>query len=118
MLRQAASLGDVLVVAVNSDASVRRLKGEERPVNGERDRADVIAALACVDYVTIFTEDTPRELIRRLRPHVYAKGGDYTPEMLAETAAADEIGAQIAILDYVADHSTTQIIGRIREVAS
>lgn len=117
-LRQAASLGDVLVVAVNSDASVRRLKGEERPVNGERDRADVIAALACVDYVTIFTEDTPRELIRRLRPHVYAKGGDYTPEMLAETAAADEIGAQIAILDYVADHSTTQIIGRIREVAS
>lgn len=115
-LRQAASLGDVLVVAVNSDASVRRLKGPERPVNGERDRADVIAALACVDYVTVFADDTPRELIRRLRPHVYAKGGDYTPEMLAETTAADEVGAEIAILDYVADHSTTQMIGRIREV--
>jgi len=117
-LRQASQLGDVLVVAVNADASVRRLKGEERPVNSERDRASVLAALACVDYVTIFREDTPRELIRRLRPHVYAKGGDYTPEMLAETTAVDEIGAEVAILDYVADHSTTRMIGRIREAAA
>ena len=113
-LRQARRLGDVLVVAVNGDASVRRLKGPGRPVNSASDRANVLAALECVDYVTVFDEDTPAALIRRLRPHVYAKGGDYTPEMLAETADVHAVGGEVAILDYVSDHSTTEIIGRIR----
>lgn len=113
-LRQAKRLGDVLVVAVNSDDSVRRLKGPDRPVNRDRDRADVLAELACVDYVTVFGEDTPRALIRRLRPDVYAKGGDYSPEMLPETPDVRAVGGEVVILDYVADHSTTGIIGRIR----
>ncbi|MGK9221270.1 D-glycero-beta-D-manno-heptose 1-phosphate adenylyltransferase [Microbacterium sp. SA156] len=113
-LRQARRLGDVLVVAVNGDASVRRLEGPGRPVNSASDRANVLAALECVDYVTVFDEDTPAALIRRLRPHVYAKGGDYTPEMLAETADVHAVGGEVAILDYVSDHSTTEIIGRIR----
>ena len=116
-LRQAKRLGDVLVVAVNSDESVRRLKGPDRPVNRDRDRADVLAELSCVDYVTVFREDTPRALIRRLRPDVYAKGGDYSPEMLPETPDVHAVGGDVVILDYVADHSTTQIIGRIRATA-
>ncbi|MDN3309396.1 D-glycero-beta-D-manno-heptose 1-phosphate adenylyltransferase [Microbacterium oryzae] len=115
-LRQAKRLGDVLVVAVNGDDSVRRLKGPDRPVNGSSDRANVLAALECVDYVTVFDEDTPSALIRRLRPDVYAKGGDYTPEMLAETAEVRAVGGEVAILDYVSDHSTTEILGRIRAV--
>lgn len=117
-LRQAKRLGDVLVVAVNSDDSVRRLKGHDRPVNSDTDRADVLAALSCVDYVTVFHEDTPRALIRRLRPDVYAKGGDYTAEMLPETPDVRAAGGQVVILDYVSDHSTTEIIGRIRSSAT
>ncbi|PKI93136.1 D-glycero-beta-D-manno-heptose 1-phosphate adenylyltransferase [Actinomycetales bacterium SN12] len=113
-LRQARELGDVLVVAVNGDESVRRLKGPDRPVNPAGDRAQLLAELACVDYVTVFEEDTPRALIRRLRPDVYAKGGDYTPSMLPEAPDVAAVGGRIEILDYVSDHSTTQIIGRIR----
>ncbi|HYH77757.1 MAG TPA: PfkB family carbohydrate kinase, partial [Arthrobacter sp.] len=86
-LNQAKQLGDILVVALNSDASVRKLKGPDRPINTEADRAAVIAALSCVDYVTVFDTPTASPLIRRLRPEVYAKGGDYTPEMLEETGA-------------------------------
>lgn len=113
-LRQAKRLGDVLVVAVNADGSVRRLKGPDRPVNSATDRANVLAELACVDYVTVFEEDTPRALIRSLRPDIYAKGGDYSPEMLTETEDVHAVGGEVVILDYVPDHSTTQIIGRIR----
>ena len=83
-LSQAAQLGDVLVVAVNSDRSVRRLKGPERPINAAADRAGVIAALSCVSYVTVFDTDTPIPLLERLRPDVYAKGGDYSADMLPE----------------------------------
>ena len=113
-LRQAKRLGDVLVVAINGDDSVRRLKGPERPINPAPDRAEVIAELACVDYVTVFDEDTPIDLIRLLRPDVYAKGGDYTPEMLREAEAVEAIGGEIAILDYVPDQSTSGIVARIR----
>lgn len=113
-LRQAKALGDVLVVGINSDASARRLKGPDRPVNSARDRANVVAELSCVDYVTVFDDDTACSLIRRLAPDVYAKGGDYTPEMLAEAAEVRRLGGEVAILDYVPDHSTTELLGRIR----
>jgi len=106
-LNQAKQLGDILVVALNSDDSVRRLKGAGRPINNMVDRAAVVAALSCVDYVTVFDTPTAAPLIRRLRPEVYAKGGDYTPEMLAETPAVEEYGGRVAILDYVAERSTT-----------
>lgn len=116
-LNQAKQLGDVLVVALNSDESVRQLKGLGRPINAQADRAAVIAALSCVDYVTVFDSETAIPLIRQLRPEVYAKGGDYTPEMLAETSAVEECGGRVAILEYVAEHSTTAVVERIRNGA-
>jgi rfaE bifunctional protein kinase chain/domain/rfaE bifunctional protein nucleotidyltransferase chain/domain len=116
-LNQAKQMGDVLVVALNSDASVRQLKGPGRPINTQADRAAVIAALSCVDYVTVFDTETAIPLIRQLRPEVYAKGGDYTPEMLAETHSVEEYGGRVAILDYVAERSTTAVVKRIRDGA-
>jgi rfaE bifunctional protein nucleotidyltransferase chain/domain len=94
---------------------VRRLKGAGRPINAVADRAAVVAALSCVDYVTVFDTPTAAPLITQLRPEVYAKGGDYTPEMLAETPAVEEYGGRVAILDYVAERSTTAVVKRIRE---
>jgi rfaE bifunctional protein nucleotidyltransferase chain/domain len=111
-LRQARALGDVLVVALNSDASVARLKGPTRPVNPLEDRAGVIGALACVDLVTAFEADSPVELVELVRPDIYAKGGDYTPEMLPETPVVEAIGGEVRILDYLADHSTSAIVAR------
>ncbi|SDQ24778.1 D-glycero-beta-D-manno-heptose 1-phosphate adenylyltransferase [Leucobacter chromiiresistens] len=116
-LKQARRLGDVLVVALNSDDSARRLKGPGRPVNGVRDRANVLAELSCVDYVTVFDDDTACATIRELRPDVYAKGGDYTPEMLEEAAEVRRAGGEVVILDYVPDHSTTELIDRLRTTA-
>ncbi|WP_372698177.1 D-glycero-beta-D-manno-heptose 1-phosphate adenylyltransferase [Arthrobacter sp. JSM 101049] len=113
-LEQAKELGDVLIVALNSDDSVHRLKGEGRPINPLPDRAAVIGALSCVDYVTVFKTDTPIPLIRSLRPDVYAKGGDYTEQMLDESAAVHEVGGVVRIVDYVADHSTTEVLRRMR----
>ncbi|HVX09003.1 D-glycero-beta-D-manno-heptose 1-phosphate adenylyltransferase [Humibacter sp.] len=113
-LRQAKELGDVLVVAVNDDETVRRLKGPGRPVNPAHDRADVIAALECVDYVTIFAEPTPVELISALHPDVYVKGGDYTAQMLEEASVVESYGGEVVFADYVPDHSTSGIVERIR----
>jgi D-beta-D-heptose 7-phosphate kinase/D-beta-D-heptose 1-phosphate adenosyltransferase len=113
-LNQAKQLGDILVVALNSDDSVRRLKGPDRPINTVADRAAVVAALSCVDYVTVFDTPTPIPLIEQIRPEIYAKGGDYTPEMLAETEAVERFGGRVAILDYVAQLSTTAVVQRIR----
>jgi rfaE bifunctional protein nucleotidyltransferase chain/domain/rfaE bifunctional protein kinase chain/domain len=113
-LEQARRLGDVLVVALNSDASVARLKGPDRPVNPVTDRASVVAALRCVDHVVVFDEDTPISLIEQLRPEVYAKGGDYTPQMLPETPVVQRLGGEVRVLDYLSDHSTSAIVRRIR----
>jgi len=111
-LQAARALGDALVVAVNGDASVRALKGPTRPVNPEDDRAEVLAALECVDYVVIFPEMRVTNLIHAVRPQIYAKGGDYTPETLdkEEHAALDEAGSQICILPLVPGRSTTNIL--------
>ncbi|MEV4398614.1 D-glycero-beta-D-manno-heptose 1-phosphate adenylyltransferase [Nonomuraea sp. NPDC049607] len=113
-LEQAGQLGDVLVVAVNSDLSVTRLKGPGRPVNPCEDRMSVLAALNDVDYVTEFDEDTPERLIRLIRPEIYVKGGDYTPEMLAEAPLVRSLGGEVRVLDYLPDRSTTAVIGRMR----
>jgi D-beta-D-heptose 7-phosphate kinase/D-beta-D-heptose 1-phosphate adenosyltransferase len=114
-LRQARALGDVLIVALNSDESVSRLKGPERPVNPLEDRAGVVGAIDCVDLVTAFSQDTPAELIEMVRPDVYTKGGDYTPQMLPETPIVERLGGEVRVLDYLSDHSTTAIVGRIKE---
>ncbi|WP_324191760.1 D-glycero-beta-D-manno-heptose 1-phosphate adenylyltransferase [Nocardia elegans] len=113
-LNEAKRLGDVLVVAVNSDSSVRALKGPDRPVNPDHDRCAVLAALSCVDHVTVFEEDTPVELLRATEPDLYVKGGDYRPEMLPETPVVREYGGEVRVLTYLADHSTSAVIERIR----
>jgi D-beta-D-heptose 7-phosphate kinase / D-beta-D-heptose 1-phosphate adenosyltransferase len=113
-LRQARALGDLLIVALNSDDSVARLKGPDRPVNPLEDRAGVVGAIECVDVVTAFAEDTPAELIEEVRPDVYTKGGDYTPQMLPETPIVERLGGEVRVLDYLSDHSTTAIVGKIR----
>ncbi|MGK5737934.1 D-glycero-beta-D-manno-heptose 1-phosphate adenylyltransferase [Micromonospora sp. URMC 103] len=113
-LEQARTLGDLLVVAVNSDGSVRRLKGPDRPVNTIEDRATLLAALTCVDHVVVFEEDSPAELIKALRPDVYVKGGDYPPEMVPEAPLVRRLGGQVRTLGYVPDRSTSRIIERIR----
>jgi len=117
-LHQARRLGDVLVVALNDDESVRRLKGEGRPVNPVADRTAVLAAFGCVDYITTFSADTPIRLLRTLKPDVYVKGGDYTREMLQETPIVEGYGGEVCILDYVPSQSTTEVVTRIRTGSS
>lgn len=111
-LQAARALGDALLVAVNGDASVRALKGPARPINNEEDRAEVLGALACVDFLTIFHDERVTELVRTIRPHVYAKGGDYTVESLdaGERGVLESVGAEIRILPLVPGKSTTNII--------
>jgi len=109
--------GDVLVVALNDDASVRRLKGPGRPVQPEAERAELVAALRGVDYVTVFHEDTVDAILRALRPDVHAKGTDYRAETIPERATAEAIGARIVILGDPKDHATRDLISRIRASA-
>lgn len=113
-LNEAKRQGDVLVVALNSDDGVRRLKGPGRPVNTAQDRAAVLAALSSVDYVTVFDEDTPIGLLRRLRPELYVKGGDYTETMLKEAPVVRSYGGEVRALGYVPEKSTSSVIARIR----
>ncbi|TQV62037.1 MAG: bifunctional D-glycero-beta-D-manno-heptose-7-phosphate kinase/D-glycero-beta-D-manno-heptose 1-phosphate adenylyltransferase HldE [Halothiobacillaceae bacterium] len=114
-LRQARALGDRLIVAVNDDDSVRRLKGSSRPVNGLDARMLMLAALSSVDWVVPFAEDTPERLICRLRPDVLVKGGDYRPEDIAGGRCVIEHGGEVSVLGFVEGHSTTGMIARIRE---
>lgn len=112
-LQQARTLGERLVVALNDDESVRQLKGQGRPLIPQKERAGVLAALACVDYVTIFSEATPLELIKRLRPDVLVKGGDYTPETVVGRDEVEAYGGAVAIVPYVDGVSTSGIIESI-----
>jgi D-glycero-beta-D-manno-heptose 1-phosphate adenylyltransferase len=114
-LAQARGQGAALLVAVNSDASARRLgKGPERPLNNETDRANVVAALQAVDFVVVFDEPTPCELIERVRPDVYVKGGDYDIETLRETALVRSWGGHAVAIPFVSGYSTTRLVERIR----
>jgi rfaE bifunctional protein nucleotidyltransferase chain/domain len=114
-LQSARRLGSALVVAVNGDVSVRTLKGPSRPVNSELDRAEVLAALGCVDFVTIFHTARVTEVIRAIRPQVYAKGGDYTLDRLDpdERKALEEVGTAIKLLEFVDGKSTTSLLEKI-----
>ncbi len=114
-LSEAKSLGDILVVGLNSDASVKRLKGEERPVNNERDRATVLSALQSVDYVTIFDEDTPYELISELIPDILVKGGDWGIDQIVGADVVMKNGGTVKSLRFVQGKSTTDIINRIKD---
>lgn len=114
-LQQARALGDVLLVGVNSDASVRRLnKGPERPINAEEERAELLLALKCVDAVCVFPEDTPVELLQAVRPNIHCKGGDYTAEALPETPIVRAYGGEVVILPLVTGRSTTRVVEKLR----
>ncbi|MGH9548246.1 MAG: D-glycero-beta-D-manno-heptose 1-phosphate adenylyltransferase, partial [Terriglobales bacterium] len=112
-LKAAKEQGDVLALGLNSDASVRRLKGESRPINNENDRAEVLAALACVDFISIFDEDTPVEFIKAARPNVHVKGADYKPSDLAETPVVEALGGTVHIVALVPGRSTTSLVQKI-----
>ena len=117
-LAAARALGDALVVALNSDASVRRLKGAARPILNQDERAEVMAALAAVDYVTIFDEDTPRELIAALLPDVLVKGGDWAVTEIVGREEVEAAGGRVLALPFLEGSSTTDIIERIRKSSS
>lgn len=115
VLTAARAEGHALIVGVNSDGSTRRLKGEDRPVRPEVDRAYVLAAIEVVDAVTVFDEDTPLELIRHLRPDVIVKGGDYTSETVIGADDVRSWGGRVVIVPLTAGHSTTAIINRLKD---
>jgi rfaE bifunctional protein nucleotidyltransferase chain/domain len=117
LLRHARSLGDVLVLAINSDTSVRRLKGPERPIFPESERAEILSALEMVDYVVIFEEDTPLEAILRIRPDILVKGADWTNNIVG-SSEVQGWGGKVVALPLVEGHSTTGIIDRVRHRGS
>ncbi len=114
-LVHAKSLGDLLLVAINSDRAVRALKGPARPVANERERAELLACLAPVDRVLVFDGDDARDLILAVRPDIHAKGTDYTEETVPERAEVRSYGGRVAIVGDPKDHSTKEMIRRIRE---
>jgi len=117
-LAEARALGDVLVVAINSDSSVRCNKGPERPLVVEQDRAEVLAALASVDYVTIFDEPTPRELISRVLPSVLVKGADWALDQVAGREEVEAAGGRVVYIPLAPGYSTTKLVQRIRNAAA
>ena len=115
LLRRARSFGDYLLVGLNSDRSVRALKGPNRPVQGELARAQVVAALASVDYVVLFDEDTPLRLIQELVPDVLVKGGDYTPATVVGREVVERAGGRVQVVPLIPGFSSSQITERIRQ---
>jgi rfaE bifunctional protein nucleotidyltransferase chain/domain len=115
-LREARLLGDALVVALNSDRSVRVLKGEGRPILNERERAEIVAALQAVDYVIIFDEETPRELIAELLPDVLVKGGDWPLDEIVGRQEVEAAGGRVVSLSYLGGSSTSELIERIAKL--
>jgi rfaE bifunctional protein nucleotidyltransferase chain/domain len=116
LIAKAADLGNILIVGVNTDASVKRLKGDERPMNNEKDRAFQLASLLCVDAVCLFDEDTPKELIELAKPDVLVKGGDYT---IAKIVGADFVlanGGSVEVVPFVNGYSTSSLIERIKKL--
>ncbi len=114
-LEQASIMGDIFVIGVNSDASVRRLKGPTRPVNPEQDRMEILSALSFVDYVVLFDEDTPYELIKKIQPDVLVKGGDYKPDEVVGKDIVEARGGRLELISFVEGKSTTNIINKINQ---
>lgn len=115
-LSQARELGDILVIGINSDASVKKIKGPTRPLTPQKERAEMLAGLEVVDYVTIFSESTPEKLIHLLCPDVLVKGGDWKKKDIVGSAFVESRGGSVHSLPYVKDRSTTGLISRIRKV--
>jgi glycerol-3-phosphate cytidylyltransferase len=113
-LEEAKNQGDVLIVGINSDTSVRQLKGSTRPINGEMDRAEIIDGLKPVNFVVIFNELTPIEILDELKPSIHVKGGDYTKDQLPETEIVEKNNGEVRILPFIEGKSTTTIVNKIK----
>ena len=114
-LQKTKSFADYMIVLLNSDKSVRNIKGPTRPINNEQDRAEVLNALACVDYVVMFDEDSPANLIDEIKPDVYTKGADYTMETLPEADIMRKNNIKVEFIEFVAGKSTTNTINKMKE---
>lgn len=114
-LQKTKSFADILIVLLNSDKSVRSIKGPTRPINSENDRAEILCALSCVDYVVMFDEDSPRNLLDEMKPDVYTKGADYTMETLPEADIMRKNGTRVEFISFVEGKSTTRIINKINK---
>lgn len=112
-LQKTKSYADYLIVLLNSDKSVKSIKGDSRPINNEQDRAEILCALSCVDYVVLFDEDSPGELLNEIKPDVYTKGADYTLETLPEADIMQKNGIRVEFIDFVPGKSTTNTINKI-----
>lgn len=113
-LQKTKTFADVLIVALNSDISVKKIKGPDRPVNNENDRAEILCALSCVDYVVLFDESSPENLLVDIKPDVHTKGADYTVETLPEAKAIMANGGRIEFISFVEGKSTTAVIEKMR----
>ena len=113
-LQKSAALGDILIVCLNSDRSVKALKGNDRPLNNENDRAEVLAALSCVDFVVIFDEDTPVNYLAQIKPDIHTKGGDYDINTLPEAKVITDNGGRLEFISFVEGKSTTNIINKMK----
>jgi len=115
-LQEAKKLGDILIVAVNSDSSVKRIKGPKRPLNNENDRLEALAALECVDYATIFDEENPISIIGIIKPNIHVKGGDYDISQIIEKDAVEKNNGKVVLIPKVKGYSTTDFINNIVNV--
>ena len=113
-LKKSKTFGDVLIVGLNSDKSVRSIKGEGRPINNENDRAEVLCALECVDYVILFDEDSPKDLLEIIKPNIYTKGADYTLQTLPEADVVLKNNGLVEFIELVEGKSTTKLIDKIK----
>lgn len=113
-LEKTKTFGDFLIVLLNSDKSVKSIKGPSRPVNCELDRAEILSALRCVDYVVLFDEDSPKNLLDKMKPDVYTKGADYTMETLPEADIMKKNGTRVEFIEFVDGKSTTNIINKMK----
>jgi rfaE bifunctional protein nucleotidyltransferase chain/domain len=114
-LKEAKKLGDILIVAINSDSSTKKIKGPKRPLNNENDRAEALASLECVDYVVIFNEENPIKILEIIKPDIHVKGGDYKPEEIIEKDVVTKNGGKVHIVRKIEGYSTTSFIHTIRE---
>ena len=114
-LQKSAEFGDILIVCLNSDNSVKQLKGPTRPLNNENDRAEVLAALGCVDYVVIFDELTPVNYLEQIKPNIHTKGGDYNEDNLPETKVIKANGGRLEFIQFVEGKSTTGLLNKMAE---
>ena len=115
-LQKAKSLGNILIVGLNSDSSVKRLKGKDRPINNEKNRAEILAALSCVDFVSIFNEDTAEKFLEIVKPDIYVKGGEYNLDILPEAQVVKKYGGEIVLIPMIPNSSTTSLLDKIENL--